>query len=67
MFTIGYAVSISDNDQVKPAGKDYVNVTCFFINLSERHHEEQKRFLISYPSFFIDNLDHVHNWVGCFY
>ena len=26
MFTIGQAVSTSDNDQVKPAGKDYVNV-----------------------------------------
>ena len=26
MFTIGQAVSTSDNDQVKPTGKDYVNV-----------------------------------------
>ena len=26
MFTIGEAVSTSDNDQEKPAGKDYVNV-----------------------------------------
>ena len=25
MFTIGLAVSTSDNDQVKPAGKDHVN------------------------------------------
>ena len=28
MFTTGLAVSISDNDQVKAAGKDYVNVKC---------------------------------------
>ena len=26
MFTIGQAVFTSDNDQVKPAGKDYLNV-----------------------------------------
>ena len=26
MFTAGQAASTSDNDQVKPAGKDYVNV-----------------------------------------
>ena len=26
MFTIGQAVSPGDNDQVKAAGKDYVNV-----------------------------------------
>ena len=26
MFTIGLAVSTNDNDQVKPVGKDYVNV-----------------------------------------
>ena len=26
MFTIGQAVSTSDNDQVKAAGKDYMNV-----------------------------------------
>ena len=26
MFTIGYAVSTSDNDQVKTVGKDYVNM-----------------------------------------
>ena len=26
MFTIGLAVSASHNDQVKPAGNDYVNV-----------------------------------------
>ena len=26
MFTIWYAVSTSDTDQVKPAGKYYVNV-----------------------------------------
>ena len=26
MFTIGQAVSTSENDQVKPAGKDYVNM-----------------------------------------
>ena len=26
MFTIGYTVSASDNDQLKPAGKDYVNM-----------------------------------------
>ena len=26
MFTIGQAVSTSDNDQVKAAGKDYVNM-----------------------------------------
>ena len=26
MFTIGQAVSTSDNDQVKPTAKDYVNV-----------------------------------------
>ena len=26
MFTIGQAVYTSDNDQVKPTGKDYVNV-----------------------------------------
>ena len=36
-------------------------------NLSELHHEEQKRLLLSCSGFFIDNLDHVHNWVGCFY
>ena len=26
MFTIGQAVSISENDQVKPAGKHYMSV-----------------------------------------
>ena len=26
MFAIGQTVSTSDNDQVKPGGKDYVNV-----------------------------------------
>ena len=26
MFTIGLAISTSDNDQVEPAGKDYLNV-----------------------------------------
>ena len=26
MFTIGQEFSTSENDQVKPAGKDYVNV-----------------------------------------
>ena len=26
LFIIGYAISTSDNDQVKPAGKDYMNV-----------------------------------------
>ena len=26
MFTISSAVSTSDNDQAKPAGKDYLNV-----------------------------------------
>ena len=26
MLTIGWADSTSDNDQVKPAGKDYLNV-----------------------------------------
>ena len=26
MFTIGLALSISDNDQVEAAGKDYMNV-----------------------------------------
>ena len=26
MFTIAQAVSTSDNDKVKPVGKDYVNV-----------------------------------------
>ena len=25
-FTIGYVVSTSDNNQIKPGGKDYVNV-----------------------------------------
>ena len=38
--------------------------------MSELHHEKQKSPLLSCsgcPGFFIDNLDHVHNWVGCFY
>ena len=35
-------------------------------NLSELHHEEQKSILLSYSGIFIDKLDHVHNWVGCF-
>ena len=26
MFAVGLAVCTSDNDQVKPVGKDYVNV-----------------------------------------
>ena len=26
MFTIGLAISTSDNDQVEPAGKDYLDV-----------------------------------------
>ena len=36
-------------------------------NMSELHHEEQKRLLLSCSGFFTDNLDHVHNWAGCFY
>ena len=34
--------------------------------MSELHHEEQKRLLISWSGFFIDNLDRVHNLVDCF-
>ena len=33
-------------------------------NLLELHHKEQIRLLLSCSDFFIDNLDHVHNWVG---
>ena len=28
------------------------------------HHEEPKWLLPSCSGFFIDDLDHVHNWVG---
>ena len=35
-------------------------------NLSELH-EEHKRLLLSCSGFYIDNLDHAHNWLGCFY
>ena len=33
----------------------------------QRHHEERERFLLSCSCFFIDNLEHVYNWIGCFY
>ena len=27
---------------------------------------KNKKLLLSFSGIFIDNLDHVHNWVGCF-
>ena len=35
--------------------------------MSELHHEEQEKLLPGCSGFFIDNLEHVHNWVGYFY
>ena len=38
-----------------------------FENLSELDNKEEERFLISCSGFFSDNLEHIHNWLGCFY
>ena len=34
--------------------------------MSEIHHEEKKRLLLSCSGFFINNLDQVYSWVDCF-
>ena len=31
------------------------------------HDEKQEKLLLSCSGLFIDNLEHVHNWVGCFF
>ena len=53
MFTIGIAVFISDNDQLKVAGTDYVNVTsvcmcCDNVTKNKKAQSSFKKFSYSF-------------------
>ena len=51
MFTIGYAVSASENDQVKAAGKDYVNVKPVCVCVATMLQKNKKHTVSDYFNF----------------
>ena len=65
MFTIGQAVSTGDNDQVKPARKDYVNVKpvrplCVCVATMLQKTKKQKVCLRNFRIYILDKKMYIH-------
>ena len=68
LFINGYAVSTSDNDQVQPAGKDYVNEksvrpSCVCVASDNVSIKKHKVHIYIYIYVYIHIYIYISNWI----